>query len=438
MSPLSDDGGTMDDDEDSTFHREIILQDNYSDSDSSDAQLYMDKESPDVSHLGSLGPSVDGSGSALPSVGSNVHLSERRVKFADEVDYGSDTPLQYLESTGATRDDVYNIQYFDKSASMSPMEQTNMDLLSLLPSSILGNAVEMSKYLSEYVAGHPELEDQLRHIADTDKRKDFGEQVFPESALTAQFRHIDTTQAAIEAAASLASRYTTPPGALMQLMHDVFVSIPTNAAVTRLGIFYVYNHLLHKFGGSTREGGASFADTGLKRFCIPAISHSSRIHCTNAVHMITCVNVWRQRRIYDGETCDRLESLLSSSGKPSLVEAQMDTTTYTVNSEVGGLKTLSYLFKMPLVDSAYAEAIDGIDEQAIIDPDAPTQEQSVAQAVTKDKYALLDNTSRLSGQELILLHSSALDLAALVEEGEKQLELLQNEIAELEMEINGE
>ncbi|GBE59884.1 hypothetical protein, conserved [Babesia ovata] len=436
LSPLSDDEEGRSEDEDSTFHREIILQDNYSDADASDIPLDADETNSNHSHTAVEEASPKGETTAE----SNNHGPERRVKFANDVITKSES-VEKLPGSVPTPGSIglhIVTNYKDSAAAQPAQESANIGLLSFLPSSIIGNAVEMSKYLSEYVAAHPALEDKLRHIPDADKRKELGEEIFPESTLTNKFRTLDTTQVAIEEAASLAAKYPYPPGALMQLMHDVFVSIPTNAAVTRLGIFYVYNHLIHKFGKAWTHP-ISFLETGLKRFCIPAITHSNRIKCSNSVHIITCINVWRQRHIYDAGTCDYLEALVTSTDpKSSMIEMQTDTNTYTVNSEVGGVNTLRHLFNMPLVDDSYKAAIDGINADDIADADAPMHNQALVDASDRGKYEAFDYSSRLTGQELILLHSSSLDLAALIEEGNKQFEILQNEIAELEAQIKDE
>ncbi|ORM41334.1 uncharacterized protein BXIN_0775 [Babesia sp. Xinjiang] len=436
LSPVSDDDGPSEDDEESAFHREIILQDNYSEEDDDDSdgdrplgayRAYRRASPPN--HRGYYGQR---GGNGTLYMGGRVQDRGRYVRFAQHPTHIPAMPFKHMGYGLPTGNGVYT-GYNVLDASAPPSKETpNISLLSLLPSRIVGSAVEMSKYLSEYVAAHPDLEERLRNIPELDKRKEFGEQIFPESALTGRLRAIDTTQAAIEGAAALAARHPYPPGALMQLMHDIFVSIPTNAAATRLGIFYVYNHLVHKFVKASWDNKTSFVETGLNRFCIPAIMHINRIHCTTAVHIITCINVWRQRRIYDAETCDHLEELLNNSDdKRSTIELQTDTTTYTVNSEVGAVKTLRYLFKMPLVDCSYEEAVEGVDEAAIADSAAPLHDKSVAEAASKDKYAAFDHVSRLSGQELILLHSSSLDLAALIEEGDKHLYMLDREIAEL-------
>nr|BAN64427.1 conserved hypothetical protein [Babesia bovis] len=215
-------------------------------------------------------------------------------------------------------------------------------------------------------------------------------------------------------------------------MHDVFVSIPTNSSVTRLGIFYVYNHLLHKYGRVSRNNQPCFAEIGLRRFCIPAITHSSRIHCSNAVHIITCVNVWRQRRIYDSKTCETLESMVSSPSLSSTGEAHKDTSTFSVNSEIGGLKTLRYIFRMPMVDARYEEAVDGIDVDDLINTECLMHNQMLHEAKSRNKYHLFDQVSRLSGQEIILMNSISLDLAGLIEEGGKHLAMLEKDISDIQ------
>ncbi|CDR96015.1 hypothetical protein, conserved [Babesia bigemina] len=436
LSPLSDDEEGRSEDEDSTFHREIILQDNYSEADISDVPLDAEETNSNRSHT-----AVDeGSAKEETAAETGNNAPERRVRFASDVIIKPAAPENPPSVVFTPTNLGLHIatNYKDHAPAQPATETPNIGLLSFLPSSIIGNAVEMSKYLSEYVAAHPDLEDKLRHIPDADKRKELGEEIFPESALTNKFRTLDTTQAAIEGAASLAAKYPYPPGALMQLMHDVFVSIPTNAAVTRLGIFYVYNHLIHKFGKAWSHP-ISFLETGLKRFCIPAITHSNRIKCSNSVHIITCINVWRQRHIYDAATCDHLEALVTSSDpKSSVMEMQTDTNTYTVNSEVGGVNTLRHLFNMPLVDDSFKAATEGINEEDLADADAPMHNQAVADAAERGRYEAFDYASRLTGQELILLHSSSLDLAALIEEGNKQFEILQNEIAQLEAQIKDE
>ncbi|GIX65035.1 asparagine-rich protein, putative [Babesia caballi] len=436
MSPLSDvEDVHSEDDEDSTFHREIILQDNYSDTEASDHHVDTDGAAAVTGIPQAFGQQEEAGTRHVASAARITQEPERRVKFAPDLVI---TPSSSFITTdcGAVSGGFGTPSaagFVDASVTHSPTDAAKKALLSFLPSRIVGNAVEMSKYVSEFVAAHPDLEGKLQSISDPDKRKEFGEEIFPESLLANKFRTLDNTQAAIEDAAALAAKYPYPPGALMQLMHDVFVSIPTNSAVTRLGIFYVYNHLIHQFGKSSWTHPISFIETGLERFCIPAISHSNRIKCTNAVHIITCINVWRKRHIYSAQTCDQLEALVTSSeSAPSSIEAHTDTNTYTVNSEVGGVKTLGHIIAMPLVDGSFEEATSGVDESSILDPEGPLHEQSLAEAAASGKYEQFDYASRLSGQELILLHSSSLDLAALIEEGTKHIDMLHNEIVELE------
>ncbi|KAK1934367.1 hypothetical protein X943_002797 [Babesia divergens] len=432
MSPLSEeDVSPSEDEEDSAFHREIILQDNYSDEETGDGSGDQDASSQ------TSGDSNMNDRQGDTQVNVSGH-EQKRVRFTDD---HAATPVMFTNNGyRGPQPGLAGVLPSPNTASGVTSFLSNGDakmaLLSSLPSSILGNAVAMSKYLSEYLSEHTDLESKLKNIQDPNKRRAFGEEIFPESALTNKFRTLDTTQVAIEEAAALAGKYPYPPGALIQLMHDVFVSMPTNAAVTRLGIFYVYNHLIHKFGTSSWTHPVSFLETGLRRFCIPAIMHSNRIHCTNTVHILTCINVWRQRQIYNAATCDQLESLISNQGaRDASLESHTDTNMYTVNSEVGSVKTLKHIFNMPMVDPSFEEAIKGCDESSIIDTAAPNREQILAEAMAKGKYEAFDHSSRLSGQELILLHSSSIDLAALIEEGTKQFELLNQEIDDLQAKI---
>lgn len=433
-----DESPEEEEEEESTFHREIILQDNYSDGEGSDIEV----DYEDGNHLLGEGPTDDTNhGKAVGQINPLAYGNERRVTFASEYSGMSANDPPENERAQKHVNFAVNPVMIPPNISHPPAfgETQKVSLLSVLPSSILGNAVAMSKYLSEYVSGQADLERQILSIKDPAKRKTFSEEIFPELMLTNAFRTLDTTQVAIEKASALAAKYANPPGALILLMHDVFLSIPTNTSITRLGIFYVYNHLIHKFGKSSSRDNGSFLEIGLNRFCIPAIMHSNRIKCTNTVHILTCINVWRHRQIYSSTVCDQLEAMISekTSGEGNRIESHIDTNTYTVNSEVGSVRTLKHIFNMPMVDSSFEEAIKDFDYEGIIDTTNPKRDHILAEALAQGKYESFDYASRLSGQELILLHSGYLDLAALIEEGNRQFDILKQEMEEIKVNIDG-
>ncbi|EKX72859.1 conserved hypothetical protein [Theileria equi strain WA] len=294
-----------------------------------------------------------------------------------------------------------------------------------------GDIAHGSKYLIEYLKYHPDKRAGLDSIKDEYTRKKRYEEIFPEMELTKRLRMLDTTQIAIESFANLVMKYSYPPGPLLQLMYDVFITLPVPSFDTRLGIFYVYNHLIQLFTNvSMWSHPISFTDAGLNRFCIPAIVYTNSIQCGNIHRICNCINIWKQRSIYPVDVCEKLENMAASS---SVVTERHSN--FTIGEELGDLKVLYNILNMPLVDKAYNEAIANCDVEGIITPGEDTKHLDVALESNKD--FLFNQASRLSGQELIILHSASLDLAALIEENDYNFTLLQKEIDKLAALLDG-
>ncbi|BAM41198.1 conserved hypothetical protein [Theileria orientalis strain Shintoku] len=292
-----------------------------------------------------------------------------------------------------------------------------------------------SKYLSEYLQYHPDKSRQLSMLTDHASRRRKLEEIFPENELKTKLAALETTQISIEGFANGVIQYSYPPGPILQLLLDVFVSLPVNASSVRLAIFYVYNHLIQTFTNEKIwKYSVSFQYSGLDRFCIPAIIHTNRIKCNNIIHICNCINIWRQRAVYTREVCDKLEHI--STNTSIIKNAPSVNHNFNVNDELGYLNVLYHIFKMPLVNEAYNKAVSNCNVERLVNCDPERDGEYMDELIELNKEQEFNEAGRLSGQELIIVNSACLDLGALIKENDHNFGVLSREISKLEALLN--